>query len=479
MESFALWSWDEIVAATRGELRGDRFTARGVSIDSRSIAFGELFVAIQGVSMDGHAFAGAALRKGAAAALVSRVTDDFPPGSSLVVVEDTQTALERLGIAARQRMGGRVIAVTGSVGKTGTKEMLAHVLSQQGITHASTGSFNNLWGVPLSLARMAPDCRFGVFEIGMNHAGEITPLTRMVRPHIAIITTVEPVHLEFFPSVEAIADAKSEIFLGLEPGGVAIVYRDNPHFARMAEAAHKVGARLVGFGEHAEADVRLKSVSLHATCSCVAADVHGVPVTYKIGLPGRHLVMNSLAVLAAAEAARADIARICLAFADLKAPKGRGLRHRLAVRGGECDLIDDSYNASPVSIRAALDTLGRTKPADKGRRIAVFSDMRELGAAAEDLHRGLAPDVEKAGVDILFSAGPLMKHLHDSVPEKIRGAHAADTEQLWPMVRDALRPGDVVLVKGSLGSKASLVVERLLHPPVPQSATQKIANGRS
>ena len=277
-----------------------------------------------------------------------------------------------------------MIGVTGSVGKTGTKEALRLALARSGETHASVASYNNHWGVPLSLARCPASARYAVFEMGMNHAGEIEPLTRLVRPHVAIVTTVEPVHLEFFGSVEAIADAKAEIFRGLEPGGAAVINRDNPQFARLAARAKSAGVeRIVSFGEHAKADARLIKCALHPDCSTVQARILGTDVTYKLGAPGRHVVLNSLAVLAAASLAGADLALAALALADLKPPSGgRGARITLDLPGGTALLIDESYNANPASMRAALALLGQAPMGPRGRRIAVLGDMLELGRAA-------------------------------------------------------------------------------------------------
>jgi UDP-N-acetylmuramoyl-tripeptide--D-alanyl-D-alanine ligase len=333
-----------------------------VSIDSRTVAPGEAFVAIRGENFDGHDYVAGALAAGAAVALVNegRAADGAEP---LVLVDDDPlAALERLGAAARARTAAAVIAVTGSVGKTGTKEMLRAALSGLGPTHAPVGSFNNHWGVPLTLARMPAETAFGVFEIGMNHAGEIRPLTRMVRPHVAIVTTVEPVHLAFFNSEAEIADAKAEIFEGLEPGGTAVLNRDNRWFDRLAGRASELGVSVFTFGEHAEADVRLGGLRLDEDGSGVEALVAGRPVAYRLGAPGRHLVQNSLAVLAAAHAAGADIAAVGAALGAFRAPKGRGERHQLAHPDGPFTLIDESYNANPASMRAALALLGHARP---------------------------------------------------------------------------------------------------------------------
>ena len=474
MDSFALWTSAEAVAATQGRSAGG-WVASGVSIDSRTVEFGDLFVALKGPRFDGHDYVAKAFAAGAAAAMVGHVPDGLPAGAPLLTVPDTLEGLNQLGRAARQRVGARIIAVTGSVGKTGTKEALGHCLSAQGATHASVGSFNNLWGVPLSLARMPTDTQFGVFEIGMNHPGEIVPLTRLVRPHVAIITTVEAVHLGNFPSLPAIADAKAEIFQGVEPDGVAVLNRDNPYFEQLAARARESGIRrIIGFGAAPEAEARLVNLAQHPTCSCVSADIEGQAITYKIGAPGRHWVMNSLAVLAALKAVGADLGMAGLALASLAPPKGRGRRHRIETPAGGVELIDDSYNASPVSMRAAFETLAGARPGPRGRRIAVLGDMLELGSQSAALHAGLAVDLEAAGIDLVCTAGPMMAELNRALPPKRRGPHAADSQGLVGPVRELLRGGDVVLVKGSYGSRMGVVVEALL---APAAAPAKAVNG--
>ena len=474
MESFALWTSAEAVAAAQGRCEAG-WVASGVSIDSRTVDFGDLFVALKGPRFDGHDYVAKAFAAGAAAAMVSRVPDGLPPGAPLLLVPDTLEGLNQLARAARQRVGARVVAVTGSVGKTGTKEALRHCLSAQGATHASAGSFNNLWGVPLSLARMPPDTQYAVFEIGMNHPGEIVPLARLIRPQVAIITTVEAVHTENFPDVPAIADAKAEIFQGVEPDGVAVLNRDNPYFEQLAMRARDCGIRrIIGFGTAPEAEVRLVNLAQHPTCSCVSADIDGQAIAYKIGAPGRHWVMNSLAVLAALKAIGADLGMAGLALASLAPPKGRGRRHRIETPAGAFELIDDSYNASPVSMRAAFDTLAGARTGPRGRRIAVLGDMLELGAQSAALHAGLAADLEAARIDLVCTAGPMMAELSRALAPKRRGPHAADSQGLVAPVRDLLRGGDVVLVKGSYGSRMGVVVDALL---ALAAAPAKAANG--
>ncbi|MCZ6522296.1 MAG: UDP-N-acetylmuramoylalanyl-D-glutamyl-2,6-diaminopimelate--D-alanyl-D-alanine ligase [Alphaproteobacteria bacterium] len=462
MSAESLWTASEAARATAG--RGTRdWAASGVSIDSRAIGAGELFVALEGPNFDGHDFVAEALAKGAAAAVVSRVPEGLGDGGPLLVVDDTMAALNGLAAAARARGKTRVIAVTGSVGKTGTKEALGLALTAQAATHVSVGNLNNPWGVPLSLARMPRDADFAVLELGMNGPGELGPLSRLVRPHVALITAVEAVHLEFFASVEAIAEAKAEVFEGLEPDGVAVLNRDSPHYERLSRAARQGGAaRVVDFGANPRATARLVNVALHPDCCCVSAEVDGQAVTYKVGAPGRHWAMNSLAVLAVVRALDADLGLAALSLAAMTPPAGRGRRHRVTLDEDGFELIDDSYNASPAAMRAAFEVLARTPVGERGRRVAVLGDMLELGAEGPALHQELAQDLVRAGVDLVFAAGPAMARLFEALPAERRGVHAASAAEVVGAVRAAVRPGDAVLVKGSLGSRMGLVVEALL-----------------
>lgn len=452
MVAKTLWSAADVAQATGGRMLAP-FAANGVSIDSRSVAPGDLFVALKGDNFDGHAFVAGALEAGAAGALVSQV----PAGlavAPLVVVEDTFAGLRALGAAARRRSAARIVAVTGSVGKTSTREMVLQSLERQGGAHGSIGNLNNHFGLPLSLARMPADAQFGVFEMGMNHAGEIEPLTLLARPHVAIITTVEAVHLEHFRDIYGIADAKAEIFAGIEPGGAAVLNRDNPYYDHLAARARERGvARIVSFGSHPQADARLVNMALHPSCACVAADIMGQAMTYKIGAPGRHWVMNSLAALAAVRLVGGDLGLAGLALASLTPPEGRGRRHVVERDGGSFELIDDSYNASPPSMRAAFATLAAARAGSRGRRIAVLGDMLELGPDAAKLHAELAADIETAGIDRVYCAGPLMRHLFDALPAGLRGVHAPSARELQETILAAPRAGDVVLVKGSHGSR--------------------------
>ena len=469
MSGQALWSVADLVEATGGDLRGDAAGSfGGVSIDSRTLEPGDIFFAIRGDQHDGHRFVAPALEEEAGIAVVSAPDEAMQAAGPVLVVEDTLKALERLGVAARARFGGRAVAITGSVGKTGTKEALRLCLEDQGKAHASQASYNNHWGVPLTLARLPRDADYGVFEVGMNHPGEILPLTAMIRPHVAVVTTVQPVHLSFFDSVEAIADAKAEIFSGLEAGGTAILNRDNPHFDRLREAAERNGAgAIIGFGEDERADCRLVDAVLRGDGSTVSASIMGMEVTYKVGAPGRHLVLNSLGVLAAVHAAGADVALAALTLANMTAPKGRGARLTLAVPGGDATLIDESYNANPASMRAALALLGMSDPGVGGRRIAVLGDMLELGEEAPRLHADLASAVDDANADIVYACGPGMAHLWDALTETRRGVYAEASDGLEPALLDEVGAGDVVMIKGSLGSRMGPLVEALCakHKP--------------
>jgi UDP-N-acetylmuramoyl-tripeptide--D-alanyl-D-alanine ligase len=458
-----LWTAAELIEATGGKPDGDYPNGfGGVSIDSRSLTPGDIFVAIKGENRDGHEFAASALQAGAGLAIVSRPTGAMRNRGPLLVVDDPLEALKRLAMAARARTAAKVIAVTGSVGKTGTKEALRLVLSGEGETHASAASYNNHWGVPLSLARMPRTAKFAVFEIGMNHAGEITPLAKMVKPHVAIVTAIAASHLGHFGSIEEIADAKAEIFSGVLPDGAALLNRDNAYYQRLVTAAQCAGIeRVYGFGKDASADVRLGTVVLHESSSCVTASVFGEEVIFKLGMPGEHVAMNALAVLGAAKLVEADLARAALSLAALSPAKGRGVRHRLAAEGGHIILIDESYNANPTSMRAALAVLGNTKPAKGGKRIAVLGDMLELGEAGAALHAELANAIDASGADALYACGPLMRHLWDAVAASRRGRYAASSEALKQSLIGDLKAGDVVMVKGSLGSRMGPLVEAI------------------
>lgn len=448
----------------------------GISIDTRTLQPGDLFVALKGDNSDGHDHVRRAFEAGAAAAVVDEDHAAALKGAGrLYVVRDTLQALEGLGRAARARTKARVAAVTGSVGKTTTKEMLRHMLSAQGPTHASVASYNNHWGVPLTLARMPGATRFGVFEIGMNHPGEITPLVGMVQPHIAIITRIAPVHLEHLGSIEAIADAKAEIFSGVVRGGAAILNRDDAQFDGLREKALAGSVRFVlGFGVADGAEARLVSFEDDAGTSRVEADILGRRVRYTIGMPGRHIALNSLAALLATRALGGDLEAAAASLADFAPPTGRGAREHLARDGLAITLIDESYNANPVSMAAALDVLGTVPRQGDGRRVAILGDMLELGPQAPDLHAALADAVERNDIDAVFAAGPLMRHLYDALPAARQGAYAPDAARLEDTVTNALTDGDVVMIKGSNGSRMGTIVTRLRRDFAPEAQMAEV-----
>jgi len=457
----SLWTWDDLVAASGAQLdgsAGDEVT--GISIDSRTLKPGDLFVALKDVR-DGHEFVPAAFSAGAAGALVSFGYERRPGDGPLLLVADTLEGLRRIAEAARARTSARVVAVTGSVGKTGTKEALRACLSRLGRTHAAEKSYNNHWGVPLTLARMPANVEFAVLEIGMNHRGEIAPLARLVRPHVAIITTIEPVHLGYLGSLEAIAEEKSDVFLGLEPGGTAIIRRDSPQFPIMEAAAKRQSARVLTFGRSAEASIRAVQIEPGEAGSLVTIDVLGRRLSYRLGTPGAHIAENSLAVAAALVALGVDLDRALPALADVAPPSGRGARTVLKVTGGDLLLIDESYNANPASMRAAIETLGTVPRSAYPRRIAVLGDMLELGPRARELHMDLKDAIDGAGIDLVFACGPNMEQLFTRLEPQRRAAWAPSSDGLLEELVKAVRPGDAVMVKGSLGSRMAPLVEAL------------------
>jgi len=469
-----LWIRDDVLVALQpAESLGTDWQATGVSIDSRTVQAGDLFVALEGPNVDGHDYVEAALKAGAVAAVVHRPISGST--GNVVIVKDTFAALENLARAARFRLSqeARVCAVTGSVGKTGTKEMLVEVLSKQGRTAATQGNLNNHWGLPLSLARIPADCDYVVLELGMNHAGELSSLSAIARPHAAIITTVEAVHIEFFKSVADIADAKAEIFDGLEPDGVAIINADNEFCDRLFNAARRVGAATIRtFGTAKDADVQLLEWQPHESGATVTVSVVGQKLAYRLPQSGRHVAMNSASVLAITQAIGANVVKAAQALSEVKPPKGRGGREIVAWQGGTITLIDDSYNASPVAVEAALAALALVPVGSGGRRIAVLGDMLELGEQGPAYHAALSDACADAGVDLVFTAGPLMKNLFKAIPPEFRGGHAANSAELAPIVEGALQPGDVVMVKGSKGSLMGKVIDAIR---TPGAHNQKIA----
>ena len=456
----ALWTSDEIVAATGGALHGDPFNVSSVTFDSREVEHGWLFVAMPGTVADGHDFVSKAFAAGAAGALVGK-----PVEGPHILVADVAEALTNLAVAARERMTGTVVGVTGSVGKTSTKEALFAALDRfaRGKVHRSVKSYNNHTGVPLSLARMPRDSEYAVLEMGMNAAGEIAALTRLVRPHVALVTTIESAHIEYLGSMEAIADAKAEIFEGLEPNGVAIVPEDTPYRDRLVKSALRHADRVVTFG-NGEADVAaIHAVRSHSGGSLVTARLLDSDLTYTIAQRGEHWVANSLGVLAAVEAVGADLAVAGLALADMGGLKGRGERHQLAVEGGTYLLIDESYNANPASMAATLKALGEER--DAARRIAVLGPMRELGEHADELHAGLAPAVLDAKVDWLILVGEDMRPLEDALGGAVPVDQSKDADDAAKRLAAIVRPGDAVLVKASNSIGLAKLVERMLREP--------------
>jgi UDP-N-acetylmuramoyl-tripeptide--D-alanyl-D-alanine ligase len=450
-----LWTSDEIAFATGGTASA-RFEVSGVTFDSREVGRGDLFVAMPGSAHDGHQFVEAAFAAGAAGAVVSR-----PVSGPHVLVGDTFEALQALGRAARERSQATIIGVTGSVGKTSTKEALYAALDRNspGRVHRSVKSYNNHTGVPLSLARMPRDAQYAVLEIGMNNAGEIAALTRLVRPDVAVITAIAPAHIENLGSEEAIADAKAEIFGGLEPDGVAIVPNDTPHRDRLVKAARRHADRIITFGG-GDADVHaVHAVTAEGAGSLITAALLERELTFTISQPGEHWVSNALAVLAAVEAVGADVALGGLALADMGALKGRGERHMVAVDGGEVLLIDESYNANPASMAATLKSLGAER--DAKRRIAVLGPMRELGDHSVALHAGLAPAVLDAHVDRLILIGEEMRPLDDALDGAVEVERAGSVDEAADMLLHELKPGDAVLVKASNSVGLARLVERV------------------
>ena len=459
-----VWQAEDVVRAVRGQcLHEQSWTANGVSIDSRTTQPGDLFVAIKGPDKDAHDYVSSAFAAGAAAAIVQRAPAQVPQDVPLLFVEDTFLALQDLGRVSRQRAHAKIVAVTGSVGKTGSKEQLRVVLEASGDTHANEGSLNNQWGVPLTLARLPADARFGVIEIGMNHAGELGPLSREVHPHVSLITNVEAVHLEHFASVEAIADAKAEIFLGMDPDGIAVLNRDNPHFARLVAAARTQGLkRTLSFGRDAKSDARLVNYKTEEDGGVIEAVIFGQKYVYRIGAPGAHTALNSLGVLLAASAAGADMLQGVEALSAYRPPQGRGSQRSVTLANGAgFTLIDESYNASPVAVRAAIAVLGQTPAGPGGRRIAVLGDMRELGATAPQLHVELAQNLAEAGINVVHCCGEMMAYLHEALPPSVRGYKTRDSLELAPLVADDVHNGDVVMVKGSHSLHMEAIVEAL------------------
>jgi UDP-N-acetylmuramoyl-tripeptide--D-alanyl-D-alanine ligase len=450
-----LWTSDEILAATGGRLAGPPFAATGVSIDTRTLAPGDLFVALAGVR-DGHEFVQTAQDRGAAGVLACQ-----PVAGSAVMVGDTLRALERLGEAARERAPQvRRGAVTGSVGKTSVTQAIRAGLERAGRAHSSVKSYNNHIGVPLTLARMPRETQRAVFEIGMNHADEIVPLTRMVRPQAVCITTVAQAHIENFADGEAgVARAKAEIFEGLEPGGVAVLNADNRWFDYLAGAAKSHGAEVRSFGGGPDCAAQLTGFALDAGGARVEARLDGAPIRFTLRQTGAHWGLMSLAALLTMQALDVPLEAGLEALAAFEPLEGRGAERQVRLAGGAFTLIDESYNANPASVAAALRTLGLRKP--PGRRVVVLTDMLELGKDSRAYHAGLAAEIEAAGVDLVFCAGPMMKSLWEALPATRQGGYAETAASLEPSLTRAIEPGDLVMVKGSRDSKAKALFDAL------------------
>lgn len=457
----ALWTSDEVAAALSPISITAPFEASGVTFDSRAVGKGDIFFALGGETTDGHGFVADALARGAAAAVVSR--DVEGARGTLIRVPDTMKALVDLGRAARARSRARIASVTGSVGKTSTKDALRAMLSAQAPTSASVASYNNHVGVPISLARLPREARYGVFEIGMNHPGEIEPLARQVAAHVGVVTNVGPVHIGHMGSEEAIADEKGCLFAGMADGAVAVLNRDNRHFARLVEKARSFGvSRIVSFGRDDAADARLVAANLHDSGSDLVALIHGRRIEYRLGAAGEHWALNSVGALAVVEALGADIVQAAARLAEVKASPGRGARRVLTFGTGTIELLDESYNGNPVSMRAMLSVLSRTVPKAGGRRMLALGDMRELGEGADALHADLAEAVAASGAAQVFLCGPHMQALWQRLAPAQRGVHRPDSAALAGEFAAALRAGDVVAVKGSLGSKMKIVVDAIV-----------------
>jgi UDP-N-acetylmuramoyl-tripeptide--D-alanyl-D-alanine ligase len=463
-----LWSSDDAMRATGGRATIS-WQADGVSIDTRTIQTGDLFVALKDVR-DGHDFVAQALANGAAAALVSHVPEGVAPDAPLLIVPDVLTALADLGRAARARTTARVVGVTGSVGKTSTKEMLRAVLGRQGRIHAAEASYNNHWGVPLTLARMPVDADFAVIEIGMNHPGEIAPLARMAQLDVAIITTVAAAHLEAFADVAGIAHEKAAIMDGLVAGGFAVLPIDLDVSPILLAKAAAIGATVVTFGSADHADYRLERISIQDQTTCVQGRRHGLPMLFKVATPGAHFAMNAAGALAVAAALGCDPMIAAHDIALWHPPVGRGTRERIVMDRVEetfFDLIDDAFNANPASMAASLDVLIAAQPVDGlgriggGRRIAILGDMLELGPTEAALHEAIAAHAGLEVVGLIHCVGPRMRALHAALPRRQRGEWVATAQEIAPRAKALIDAGDIVLVKGSKGSKVSLVVDAL------------------
>ncbi|MFZ4541041.1 MAG: UDP-N-acetylmuramoyl-tripeptide--D-alanyl-D-alanine ligase [Rickettsiales bacterium] len=456
------WTTQDIINATQGMSSGS-WTASSVSIDTRTLEKGALFVALLGTKVDGHEHVAAALEKGAVGALVSKQIAGVD-AAKLVIVKDVEKALQALGAAGRNRSQAKFIGITGSVGKTGAKEMIAAALKATGSVYATKGNLNNHLGVPLNLANLPLNVDYAVIEMGMNHAGEISPLSLMTKPHVSLITTVDAVHIEFFETVEAIADEKAAIFEGMGGKGVAVLNSDNPHYERLKKHAQARGMdRILSFGTGKNALCRMTHYAIDDTQSVIEATIAGTAISYTVGTIGKHWALMSVAVLGVVDALSADLAKAAAALANFHEPKGRGQIKKLTVKAGNLRLVDDCYNASPVSMKGAIEKIAeiRDASAEKVRTVVVLGDMLELGDHAEDLHVGLVPTLVNNQMDLVFAAGTFMEKMYHALPESMRGAYKPTSRELAPVVVEALRANDLVLVKGSRGSRMDVVVEAI------------------
>lgn len=482
------WTYDEILSATgvsntlESGMQKPLEAACGVSIDSRSTLPGNIFICLRGDKMDGHDYAAKAVENGAVVVIAERHLPEILAARQ-IIVEDSLKALEQLGRFARASAGGKIIAVTGSVGKTGTRQMLQHAFAPFGQIHASQKSYNNHWGVPLTLSNMPHGSDFGIFEMGMNHTGEMAHLTDMVRPHVAIITNIAPVHIEnFADGIEGIARAKAEIFGGMDAHGLVILNRDNPQYDLLASLARaNEVSKIFCFGRHEDADARLLDCLVARNGTRVRARICGEDVEFTLKDSGEHLALNALSVLLAVKLLGYDLRQSIRGLSEFTPPAGRGAREYINVGDPQnpVTLIDESYNASPVAMEAAFKVMALIDPGRGGRRIAILGDMYELGSNSPQIHRDLALPLQAAGVDLVYTCGPLMKNLYDAIPEQNRGAHSNDSPELAQIVPDVLVPGDVVLIKGSRGGgkipRMQMVVEALREIPKKWSQTSNDA----
>jgi UDP-N-acetylmuramoyl-tripeptide--D-alanyl-D-alanine ligase len=473
-----IWSAKDAMKATHGKLTGQsNWVAAGLSIDSRTVKAGDLFIALNGDNFDAHDYVAAALENGAVGAIVSKLPAGLSPDAPLLLVEDCHDSMLDMAEFARARTGAKIIAITGSVGKSSTKEMLAAAFTAQGQTHAAQGSYNNHLGVPYTLASMHAGTDYGVFEIGMNHSGEIMPLTAMVQPDIAIITNIAAVHTENFPGgIDEIAQAKAEIFTGVKSHGAVILNRDDAYFNVLERYARDQSIEQVySFGEHEDADARI--VKTLEGANGIRADIEILGIEKQVFLPhgGMHSVMNAVAALLAVRLCHCDIDKAIKALAGQEPMAGRGKREMLNIGVSEnpVTLIDDSFNASPKSMQAGFKVLALIDPGRGGRRIAILGDMHELGSDANKIHAELALPLRAANIDLIYTCGPLMKNLHDALPAELKAVHKDTSTELAQIVPEALIPGDVVMVKGSKASKMGVVVEAMRKVSVQKDKKEK------